>query len=137
MSKSSKTEDDLAPLAGEKNIDPVLRLAKLLSVARQIYVNQVAEVPPGAPAQLSAAREYLGRALRALQDRHIHHLTTGEGCGLSTFEMVEVLDKESGYSELYNALVNARRRMMQYGESRSEIEEIDAALDKARGETSL
>ena len=37
--------------------------------------------------------------------------------------------------ELYAALVNARTRMLRYGEVQSEIDEIDATLAKARGET--
>jgi hypothetical protein len=52
-----------------------------------------------APKPMNApSRMYI--AVRKLQDRHINALTTGEGRGLSTIEMVEHLEQESGYADL-------------------------------------
>jgi hypothetical protein len=74
------------------------------------------------------------RAIRLLQDRNLEALRTGEGRGNTAQQMAEILDRELGYSELYEALVRARRRMMQYGERIDEIAAIDAALAKGRGD---
>ncbi len=46
------------------------------------------------------------RGVKAIQQAHMHALTTGEGRGLTTAEMAEVFDRETGLPALERCRVS-------------------------------
>lgn len=85
------------------------------------------------------------RAMRILQSANLKALTAGEGRGHTTREMAAILDRELGFTNLYEALANLECQSCGYdigsdpGDPAYRCETCDesrAALAKARGEAS-
>jgi len=77
------------------------------------------------------------KACMSLQKRHIEALSSGDGRGMSTLEMAEHLERESGIGELYKVLegleVNAWGRDIPKWLSEYLVKAV-LAMAKARGE---
>lgn len=79
-------------------------------------------------------RKAIVQALIVLQADNLRALTTGEGRGNLTPDMAAILDRELGFSYLYEALVLARQFVKGDSPQYAVFAAIDAALAKARGE---
>lgn len=65
----------------------------------EVTVREGVAVEDSKPSLTVLAEIY--RALKVLQRAHLKALTDGEGCGLSTMEMAELLDRELGLSKRF------------------------------------
>ena len=79
-------------------------------------------------------------ALRVVQANNMRALQTGDGRGTSTFDMARILERESGYREMYEALEWALQEIHEHNceyhhsTSLTDIIRVKAVLAKARGE---
>lgn len=60
--------------------------------------------PKAGGADAPTGEAFVYRALKALQASNLEALTHGEGRGHSTLQMARILDRELGFSQLYDAL---------------------------------